>query len=368
MKKKIYFPLDEIKRVIFSITTPVGIFDFNLNPIAANYNFICDLNYDKRFEDLLDINNLKLLLESVKNKTDVSLYYRKNAFDQYTIYLKWMRCVYSGNYYCFAIAIKGSNLEEEKHFGAISLILSSLKESLRANEITFDKLMEIKSLNDINKEDICNRVDDIAIGILKNNRLQQNIDLLINFMNDIWPDKKDYFNIYTIVQEIVKEYNSMKLPKKATFKVTTNTDNASIYCDNKYMAKALLNIITNLLQLSSRENTTIHIDINAYISDVDIDIYSNRIMIDEPTAKTVMHGDSLNEHGKTYFGLYVANTIINRFKGSMKFTSNAKEGTKIHIFMPVYQSSKYVTFRCDPINPDFSFINNLAKTEFSVLY
>lgn len=365
MKRKTYFEYDEIIKLIYSLPYPVALLNEAFLPSKANRDFIVKTKISAPIDTLISAEDVNKLYAAQKEHSEVTVTYRRDTLTTFELCIRWIPCVYSGDYYCFCIANKDKQIDN-RHFGELSLIfynLSIIFENIEDHEKLIDSLYKIPRDNfDI----LYTKADALKDSLLKFNKISSDIELLLKFIQEVWPIKREYYDFNRVFTKIIEEYKKAKINKKATFKFTFNRDESVIYCDNMYMTKAILNIFINLLQLSSSENTTLHIDMTSFIGNTKLEIYSNRIVVDEDKISEMMLGNNLNTIGTKYLGLYIAYTIILRHEGKFKITSNAKEGTRISISLPL-NSTKELEFRSDPVSPDFSFVSEMAQREFSIL-
>ncbi len=367
MKRKIYFDYNELKKVIYSLPYPFALLNSAFAPIVANFAFISKTGISDSIDTLVGPDEVNKLYDAQKTHEDISITYRKDALDTYILEIKWIPCVYSGDYYCFCIANKDNQIESQKHYGELALIYRNLNKLHDMNRSFISELDELYLITADTLTDLHIKLDNVKYNFLKLDKIGADIELLTNFMQEIWPLKQEHYNCYTVINNIINEYNTIKGRKKATFKLTTNTENAVFFCDKLYMTKALLNIFTNILQLSSSENTTLHIDINSNLGKTNIEIYSNRLILDEQKINALMNGTDLELYGDQYLGLYIAYSIILRHQGKFKFTSDAENGTRVSISIP-FTSEKTLKLRSNPVSPDYSFVSDISQTEFSVLF
>ncbi len=366
MKRKIYFEFSEISKAICKINEPIAVLSESLAPKIANTAFLVAIGIIDEIDMLLENTEIIKLYKAQKLHQDITVYYRKNAFESYFLDFVWTQCVYSNDYYCFCVARKDNEIESKKHYGELALIFSSLTNMMKQTDKYMAELEEFYTLIPDNMPELREKLDKIKVNYLSYNKIGSDVELLTKFMQEIWPVRKEYYNFHEAITRIIDEYRNTKCNKKATFKYNYNTEHAVVYCDMLYTTKAILNIISNLLKLSSSTNTTIHIDLDGDLSESTVSIYSTRLVLDEQEILDLLNGDELEYFGHEYLGIYIAYSIIRRQAGEFSFTSNAKEGTKV-TFTMYLSTEKHFIFRSNPINPDFSYINLMAKEEFAWL-
>ena len=216
MKPKIYFSLEETVNLIHSLPYPVALLNDVFIPYKANRSFIVKTEIEAPIDSLLSHGELSL------------------AF-------------YNLNMLC---------------------------ENFKKYEDAVDSLY---SINSESLSELYTIADSLKNGMLKLYKISKDIELLLRFMQEVWPIKREYYDFNTVINNIISQYKKEKGVKKATFILTANRDESVIYCDKMYMTKALLNIFINLLQLSSSENTTVHIDMNSTVGRTKLEIYSTRL-------------------------------------------------------------------------------------------
>lgn len=354
------FNLLEIKTLLLQIDASIGLYTDSLLLIGGSSYFLRDFKNKRHLLFELRGTNLEkaTLAQQVKQNTTVKI--TKYRTKPLYIDLIWFLDE-KGDYYCLAFAYVDNYEALKQHTNNFALLHSNYH---REKDIV-QNILSASYCGTPSENYAVNNLSYVHKEAMKLIKLNSDNEVLTDIIADVWPIKLEIYNCLPIIHQIVDEYKNIHPENTTKFNITANNDEAFFYCDRFYFTKALSNIFANIIMYSGKKSEVIDIDIQSDWFFTDIRITDNKLILNERVIDEILSGrlDKLDDN--PHYGLYLANSIILRHKGSLTISSNVEIGTEITIRMLFNDddNGKKIVFRQDSHPDDKAKLSETITSE-----
>ncbi len=287
-------------------------------------------------------------------------------------------------------------------FFSIYFIVNYFKKINFKNELALEqKTEELKNINDFQSQFFINISHEIRTPLtlikgyltdlkeLKNIKSQaiekkledqtNKINYLVNDVIDLAKIESSKFKINTspikistIIREVFINFESLFAQKKINFKLKCNS-NSVILADQKYLERALENILTNALKYTNT-NGFVDICVNTENTNIIISINDTGIGISEKDTQKIFKrfyqaSNTINKTGGSGVGLAFTKEIIKLHKGAISVKSKKNKGSSFLITLPVTHQKIDTNLNASIVTNNDETYNktSLIKSDCSIL-
>lgn len=188
-------------------------------------------------------------------------------------------------------------------------------------------------------EEVRKITDSIEESTQKLITISESLINIASFEKTTKPMNKRSENIVNLIQEVIKDYQSMAEKKNIKFNVIFPDSSITVAVDKERLKQAISHVIDNAIKFN-KANGQISISLTALDNEILLSVSDTGIGISPDEVKNIFQRFHRGTSLLTYnfegigLGLYISKIIIEAHLGRIWVTSNVGQGTNVYISLP----------------------------------